>query len=179
MPTEKVLRSHLFSYLAVFSLTLQVSSAMAFSNLILNSPAILKPKFASCNTRASESCRIRRDSILTTVSAFHPSDVAENGFLLAQAVSSDPFKFFIAGGIAASFSHGITVPIDVVKTRLQTDDSLRSSGLIHATTTIIRNEGVSALSIGLGSTLIGYAIQVHRFIMLIFAAGPPASSNWN
>ena len=79
---------------------------------------------------------------------------------IAQAVSDDVVKYFISGGIAASFSHGITVPIDVVKTRLQTDDSLRSSGIVRATTTIVRNEGISVLSIGLGSTLVGYAIQV-------------------
>ena len=29
-------------------------------------------------------------------------------------------RYFLAGGICASFSHGIAVPFDVVKTRLQT-----------------------------------------------------------
>jgi len=89
-------------------------------------------------------------------------DFVEGSILVAkgaQAISDDSFKYFIAGGIAASFSHGFTVPIDVVKTRLQTDDSLRSVSMFRATTTIVRNEGASALATGLGSTLIGYAIQ--------------------
>lgn len=30
------------------------------------------------------------------------------------------YRYFLAGGICASFSHGIAVPFDVVKTRLQT-----------------------------------------------------------
>ena len=86
--------------------------------------------------------------------------MALHDILLSQAVSNDAFTYFLSGGISSTFSHGITVPIDVVKTRLQTDDSLRSSGMIHATATIVRKEGISALSIGLGSTLIGYAIKV-------------------
>ena len=80
--------------------------------------------------------------------------------IMALPMSNDALKYFISGGISSTFSHGITVPIDVIKTRLQTDDSLRSSGMIRATRTIVRKEGLSALSIGLGSTLIGYAIKV-------------------
>jgi hypothetical protein len=80
--------------------------------------------------------------------------------LATLPISNDAIKYFISGGISSTFSHGITVPIDVVKTRLQTDDSLRSLGMIRATTTIVSKEGISALSIGLGSTLIGYAIKV-------------------
>ncbi|EKX38819.1 hypothetical protein GUITHDRAFT_143999 [Guillardia theta CCMP2712] len=74
-------------------------------------------------------------------------------------VSADALKYFLAGGISASVSHGGTVPIDVVKTRLQTDPSMRNSNFIVGTKTIIRNEGASTLLGGLGSTLIGYAIQ--------------------
>eukprot|EP00960_Hanusia_phi_P071010 767445-Hanusia_phi.AAC.1 len=69
------------------------------------------------------------------------------------------FGTISAGGISASVSHGGTVPIDVVKTRLQTDPSMRNSNFIVGTKTIIRNEGAQTLLGGLGSTLIGYAIQ--------------------
>ena len=77
----------------------------------------------------------------------------------AASVDDTTYKYFVAGGMAASISHGVTVPIDVVKTRLQTDDALRTVGMVRASTTIIRTEGPFALTTGLGSTLIGYAIQ--------------------
>jgi hypothetical protein len=35
------------------------------------------------------------------------------------------WKYFLAGGLCCAASHGGTVPIDVVKTRLQTDADLR------------------------------------------------------
>lgn len=32
-------------------------------------------------------------------------------------------RYFLAGGICCSFSHGVAVPFDVVKTRLQTSSA--------------------------------------------------------
>ena len=69
------------------------------------------------------------------------------------------WKYFLAGGVCAAASHGGTVPIDVVKTRLQTDPALRQASMISGTTTILASEGPGALFGGLGSTLMGYLIQ--------------------
>lgn len=41
------------------------------------------------------------------------------GLILSSVNKFNP-RYFLAGGICASFSHGIAVPFDVVKTRLQT-----------------------------------------------------------
>jgi solute carrier family 25 phosphate transporter 3 len=77
----------------------------------------------------------------------------------AASVKPDAYKYFLAGSISASASHGWTVPIDVVKTRLQTDASLKGAGIVSAAGTILSAEGPGALASGLGSTLVGYAIQ--------------------
>jgi Mitochondrial carrier protein len=39
---------------------------------------------------------------------------------MASLINYKQSRYFLAGGICASFSHGIAVPFDVVKTRLQT-----------------------------------------------------------
>ena len=36
-----------------------------------------------------------------------------------SALKNMDYRYFVAGGTCAAFSHGITTPIDVVKTRLQ------------------------------------------------------------
>jgi hypothetical protein len=83
----------------------------------------------------------------------------------AQAVKmfSDPdaVRYFVAGGTCASVSHGITVPIDVVKTRLQTDPEKypKSEGVFGAAQRIIEDEGVGMLGKGMGPTLTGYCLQ--------------------
>jgi len=69
----------------------------------------------------------------------------------------DP-RFFIAGGTCAAISHGITTPIDVVKTRMQSNPDKYKS-LLPATALIIKEEGAQALTKGLGPTLVGYGIE--------------------
>ena len=69
----------------------------------------------------------------------------------------DP-RFFIAGGTCAAISHGITTPIDVVKTRMQSNPDKYKS-LLPATATIIKEEGAQALTKGLVPTLVGYGIE--------------------
>lgn len=69
------------------------------------------------------------------------------------------WKYFLAGGMCCAASHGGTVPIDVVKTRLQTDPTLREANIVSGATAILANEGPGALFGGLGSTLLGYLIQ--------------------
>merc|ERR1719223_2327630 len=68
-------------------------------------------------------------------------------------------RYFIAGGTCAAISHGITTPIDVVKTRMQSSPEKYNQGMIHALTFMVREEGVGVLLAGLGPTVIGYAVE--------------------
>ncbi|KAL7550245.1 hypothetical protein ACHAWF_013492 [Thalassiosira exigua] len=76
----------------------------------------------------------------------------------ASLASGIDYRYFVAGGSCAAISHGITTPIDVVKTRMQSDPE-KYRGLLPATATIVREEGASALCKGLGPTLVGYGIE--------------------
>jgi hypothetical protein len=69
-------------------------------------------------------------------------------------------RYFICGGLCCSFSHGIAVPFDVVKTRLQTSASdYKDTNVISVAKSIADKEGFGMLFSGLGPTLSGYLIQ--------------------
>lgn len=55
--------------------------------------------------------------------------------------------------------HGITTPIDVIKTKIQTSPEKYNKGLISAAKEIIKEEGVGFLLAGLGPTVVGYGIE--------------------
>ena len=71
------------------------------------------------------------------------------------------FAYFAAGGLAASFSHAVAVPIDVVKTKIQTEPLLYggAGGIVGAGKKIVKDEGMQFLLQGLGPTISGYMIQ--------------------
>ena len=71
---------------------------------------------------------------------------------------SDP-RFFIAGGASAAISHGITTPLDVVKTKMQSDSSLTTLSPSEAALRIVEKEGLKALTAGLAPTIIGYGVE--------------------
>ena len=77
---------------------------------------------------------------------------------VSKKKASDP-RFFIAGGASAAISHGITTPIDVVKTKMQSDASLSDLSPTKAALRIVEAEGPQALTAGLGPTVIGYGIE--------------------
>ncbi len=101
-----------------------------------------------------------------------------NAFFLIRAL-----QYFLAGSICACLSHVGGVPIDVLKTRLQTDPGrcacappmclpskpyealtlpmwfARYEGLWDAAWKVTRTEGPGMLLQGLGPTAAGYAIQ--------------------
>lgn len=80
--------------------------------------------------------------------------------ILASAAGPDP-RYFLAGGLCASFSHGITTPIDVIKTRIQSDPQKYGGlGVIEASKIILRDDGgYGALLQGFGPTVIGYGLE--------------------
>lgn len=72
--------------------------------------------------------------------------------------AADP-RFFVAGAAAAAISHGITTPLDVVKTRMQSESALANISPSEAALKIIEDEGPEALAVGLGPTVVGYGIE--------------------
>ena len=71
---------------------------------------------------------------------------------------ADP-RYFISGGLCAAASHGITTPIDVVKTKMQADPDKYTDGVFEAATYIWKTEGITTLLRGLGPTVVGYGIE--------------------
>lgn len=74
-------------------------------------------------------------------------------------IASDYAKFFGAGALAATLTHGAATPIDVVKTRIQVDDAMKGLNMVSAGRRIIANEGAAALLTGFGPTAVGYLVQ--------------------
>ena len=92
-----------------------------------------------------------------------PLDLTEASAPGAQsaltALKSLDYRYFVAGGTCAAISHGITTPIDVVKTRIQSSPEKYSGGMRQATAQIIKEDGAQALLGGLGPTVVGYGIE--------------------
>ena len=94
-----------------------------------------------------------------------PVDGASH-MLLAQVTSAaaavsagDAARYFFAGGMCCGISSGATVPIDVVKTRMQTDARLRTLSVLDSASFIVEKEGISSLFAGFGSTLVGFTVN--------------------
>ena len=71
---------------------------------------------------------------------------------------ADP-RYFLSGGLCAAASHGVTTPIDVVKTRVQSEPDKYSGGVLESAISIVNNEGPKALLGGLAPTVIGYGAE--------------------
>eukprot|EP01133_Synstelium_polycarpum_P015945 gene15945-18957_t len=67
-------------------------------------------------------------------------------------------KYGMAGALCCSITHSAVVPLDVVKTRLQTNPA-KYSGMVSGFRTIVKEEGAMMLLQGLAPTAIGYALQ--------------------
>jgi Mitochondrial carrier protein. len=89
----------------------------------------------------------------TTVNASGPASAAANA---AKALD---YRYFLAGGVCAATSHGLTTPIDVVKTKMQAQPEVYNRGMAAATMSILKTDGPSALLGGLGPTVVGYGVE--------------------
>ena len=65
------------------------------------------------------------------------------------------FLYGLSGGTGCALTHTVVVPLDVVKTRLQTNPD-QYDGILDGATTIVKEEGLSALMLGLQATIAGY-----------------------
>jgi len=68
-------------------------------------------------------------------------------------------KYGFAGGTCCSVTHSLVVPLDVVKTRLQTNPLKYNRGMIQAASMIVKEEGAAMLLQGFAPTAIGYFMQ--------------------
>jgi hypothetical protein len=69
------------------------------------------------------------------------------------------WRYFAAGGISAATSHGITTPVDVVKTKMQINPAKYGTSVMKATKMLVEEEGVGFLAQGLAPTVVGYGIE--------------------
>ena len=61
----------------------------------------------------------------------------------------------ISGGGGCTLTHTLVIPLDVVKTRIQTNPG-RYAGLFDGFTAMAKDEGISALFLGTQATIVGY-----------------------
>lgn len=61
------------------------------------------------------------------------------------------YRYFVAGGVCAAYSHGITTPIDVIKTKMQADPKV--SGVCQS---IMEAERIDTVVISVILTLFGF-----------------------
>ena len=76
-----------------------------------------------------------------------------------QTLKSIDYRYFVAGGTCAAISHGITTPIDVVKTKIQANPRKYNKGMAASALDIIKSDGPGALLGGLGPTVVGYGVE--------------------
>lgn len=87
-----------------------------------------------------------------------PAAYADTAAGIAASKGVD-WRYFVAGGVCAATSHGITTPIDVVKTRMQAEPEVYNKGISDATMSILKTDGPTALLGGLAPTVVGYGIE--------------------
>ena len=65
-------------------------------------------------------------------------------------------KFMASGAICSSIAHGILIPIDVVKTKVQTKPDVYNSGIIGTFKKVLDEEGAATFLDGWEPTFVGY-----------------------
>jgi len=79
--------------------------------------------------------------------------------LSAGSAGGLDWRYFAAGGVSAAVSHGYTTPLDVIKTRMQTNPELYNGSVPLALTSILQDEGALFLLQGLAPTCLGYGLE--------------------
>lgn len=87
-------------------------------------------------------------------------------------------RYFLAGGVCAAASHGVTTPVDVIKTRLQAEPlAYQGVPLVEAASRIVQQDGVGVLLGGLGPTIAGYGLEGAAKFGL-YESLKPVFANW-
>ena len=83
-------------------------------------------------------------------------------------------KYFLAGGVSCSISHGLGVPFDVVKTRKQVSKDMNGLSIVESFKKIIGDDGILMLFKGKFYLSIYYSI-IHYSIKIVVSinAHPP------
>ncbi len=84
---------------------------------------------------------------------------ASAGSSALSAFKTLDYRYFVAGGTCAAISHGVTTPIDVVKTKIQANPKKYNKGMVNTAAEILKEGGPNALLGGLGPTVVGYGIE--------------------
>ena len=95
--------------------------------------------------------------------------------LITKSTLDGSWRYFLAGGLCACFSHAVATPIDVIKTRQQVDEGDFIShlddddgnddsyhhpyGIGKTIRKLVKEEGAGILLAGLGPTTIGYFFE--------------------
>ena len=101
---------------------------------------------------------------MTTSSLFAGSSALLNATGLAAPEAEVPtgaslyMRYALGGALCCSITHSLVVPVDVVKTRLQTNPGYYK-GMLDGFARIPREEGAGMLLQGLGPTAVGYFMQ--------------------
>ena len=77
----------------------------------------------------------------------------------SSGVAAVDWRYFVAGGLCASISHGWTTPLDVIKTKMQQSPEKYTAGMIAAARAIVAAEGAGVLLTGLAPTVVGYGLE--------------------
>ena len=64
--------------------------------------------------------------------------------------------FGFCGAAGCALTHSLVIPLDVVKTRAQTDPNLMTNGMLQGATSIVDKEGINSLFLGAQATIAGY-----------------------
>jgi len=81
------------------------------------------------------------------------------GSSAGEGLAAVDWRFFVAGGLCASISHGWTTPLDVIKTKMQQSPDKYTSGMVAAARSIVAAEGAGVLLTGLAPTVVGYGLE--------------------
>lgn len=64
--------------------------------------------------------------------------------------------FGISGAAGCALTHTVVIPLDVVKTRMQTDGQLSGESMLDSASSILQKEGMAGFVLGLQATIVGY-----------------------
>ena len=97
-------------------------------------------------------------SLAPTRAVPHARNARDRRDVSASTSAFDAASCALSGGIAACASHSLSVPLDVIKTRLQVE-KFEDERVLSVAREISKRDGVMALAAGWEQTFVGYGVQ--------------------